>query len=432
MCDREQATLPGMTYLSRLIEPRLAALLAEVPAVLLTGPRASGKTTTARRFARTLIQLDDPTVGAVFRQAPDVALRDLVEPVLLDEWQAAPEVIGAIKRTVDQHPRPGRYILTGSASIGLTGATWPGTGRIIRLDMAGLTEREVEGNTGRASFVDVMIESPQRLDATSTLLDLGDYVDLALRGGFPEPVLRLSAATRMDWLDSYLEECFARDIPALRPVRDPARLRRLFTAVALNTAGIVDDQTLHQAARLDRKTALIYESLFEAIGITQRVPSYTTNRLKRLVERPKRYVTDTGLVAAILGLDRGMVLRDSNLLGRLIDTFVVAQLRAEFTQTRSLHGRLHHLRTEAGRQEIDVIVDLGTRGVIALEVKAAGAPDQHDARHLRWLKAELGDQLLCSAVLHTGAHSYSLGDGVLALPISSLWNTSGRTMAERA
>ena len=90
MCEREQATLPGMTYLSRLIEPRLAALLAEVPAVLLTGPRASGKTTTARRFARTLIQLDDPTVGAVFRQAPDIALRDLVEPVLLDEWRRRP------------------------------------------------------------------------------------------------------------------------------------------------------------------------------------------------------------------------------------------------------------------------------------------------------------------------------------------------------
>ena len=412
-----------MAYLGRMVEPRLQALLAEVPAVLLTGPRATGKTSTARRFARSVLQLDDPSVGGVFRQAPDVALRDLAEPVLVDEWQAAPEVIGAIKRAVDQDARPGRFILTGSAPVDLAGTTWPGTGRIIGLAMNGLTEREIERHTEMPSFFDALLDERQPLLEISTTLDVADYVDLSLRGGFPEPALRLSEATRTDWLESYLEECFARDIPALRSVRDPARLRRLFTAIAANTAGVIDDKTLRDAAQLDRRTAIAYETLFEAVGIIDQVPSFATNRLKRLTERPKRFVTDLGLLGAVLSLDRGTVVRDGNLLGRVIETFVYTQLRTEMTHALTQRGRLHHLRTDAGRHEIDVIVDLGPRGVIAIEVKAAGAPNQHDARHLRWLKSELGDQLVAAVVLHTGQRGYALGDDVLALPIATLWNT---------
>jgi uncharacterized protein len=208
-------------------------------------------------------------------------------PVLLDEWQAAPEVIGAIKRAVDLNPEPGQFILTGSASIDLAGPTWPGTGRIIRLPMFGLTEREIQARVDGPSFIDAVVDDPERLDFATTI-DRASYVDLALRSGFPEPALRQRARTRLDWLHSYLEGCFARDVPALRTVRDPSRLRRLFVALAANTAGVVDEKTLHEAARLDRKTALIYESLFEAVGIAEQAPSFASNRLKRLVERPKR------------------------------------------------------------------------------------------------------------------------------------------------
>ena len=413
-----------MAYLHRLIETRLEGLLDDVPAVLLTGPRACGKTTTARRYARSVIQLDDPAVGGIFREAPDVALRDVSTPVLLDEWQAAPEVIGAIKRTVDRNPEPGQFILTGSASIDLAGPTWPGTGRVIRLSMSGLTEREVIANIDGLSFVDAVLENPEHLDV-STTLDVADYVDLALRSGFPEPAIRQRAPTRIDWLDSYLEECFARDIPALRAVRDPSRLRRLFVALAANTAGVVDEKTLHEAAHLDRKTALTYESLFESVGITEQAPSFVGNQLKRLTERPKRYVSDGGLVGAALSLDKETVLRDGNLLGRLIDTFVFAQMRGELIRSASPRARLYHLRSEAGRHEIDIVVDTGPRGIIAVEVKAAGAPTSSDARHLRWFKAQITDRPVIAVVLHTGTRSYSLDDGVLALPIASLW-LSGR------
>jgi len=122
-------------YRKRLLDPLIGNLLAELPAVMLVGPRATGKTTTAARHASTIVRLDHPAESAAFRADPDSVLRGLAEPVLLDEWQAVPEVLGAVKRAVDADSRPGRYLLTGSVRADLEAATWPGTGRVVRVAM---------------------------------------------------------------------------------------------------------------------------------------------------------------------------------------------------------------------------------------------------------------------------------------------------------
>ena len=116
-------------YRQRLMDPLLAEMLSELPALLLVGPRATGKTTTAARHAKTIVRLDREAEAAAFRADPDAALRDLPEPVLLDEWQTTPEVLGAVKRAVDVDSRPGRYLLAGSVRADLETETWPGTGR---------------------------------------------------------------------------------------------------------------------------------------------------------------------------------------------------------------------------------------------------------------------------------------------------------------
>ena len=116
-------------YRPRLIDPLLAELLSELPALLVVGPRATGKTTTAARYAARVVRLDRADEAAAFRANPDAALRDLPEPVLLDEWQAVPEVLGAVKRAVDSDSSPGRYLLTGSVRADIETETWPGTGK---------------------------------------------------------------------------------------------------------------------------------------------------------------------------------------------------------------------------------------------------------------------------------------------------------------
>jgi predicted AAA+ superfamily ATPase len=142
--------------------------------------------------------------------------------------------------------------------------------------------------------------------------------------------------------------------------------------------------------------------------------------LKRLVHQPKRYLIDPGLMAAALRLDVQGVMRDGDVLGRVLDTFVAAQLRPELAVSVG-RPRLHHLRTEQGRHEVDLIVEMAGGRLIAIEVKAGAAPTPADAKHLIWLREELGDRFAAGVVLHTGPRVYGLGEQVVAAPICSLW-----------
>lgn len=406
-------------YTPRLVDSLIDELLAQLPALLIVGPRATGKTTTASRHARTVVRLDREAEAVAFRADPDAALRGLPEPVLLDEWQMVPGVLGAVKRAVDVRPDPGRFLVTGSVRGDLEGEVWPGTGRLTRVAMYGMTVRELAGREIMAPFLDRLAASDSLSPAADTP-DLRGYVELALRSGFPEPALRLSGAARERWLESYVEQLLTRDAEQVDGGRDPARLRRYFEAYALNTAGVVDDKSLYDAAGINRKTAVAYETLLTNLLVVDAVPAWTSNRLKRLVLSPKRYVVDPALVAAILRLDVNAILLSGDLLGRLLDTLVMSELRAELVVSRS-RARLYHVRQEQGRFEVDVLGELGGGQIVGIEVKASAAPTVSDARHLAGLRDRLGDSFLAGIVFHTGPRTFALGERITAVPISALW-----------
>jgi uncharacterized protein len=413
--------VPPTDYTPRLIEQRLSGLFEELPAILIAGPRATGKTTTARRHVHSVVRLDRAAEAVAFRADPDAALSAQRGAILLDEWQAVPGVLGAVKRAVDDDPAPGRFLLTGSVRGDLDAETWPGTGRLVRITLHGLTMREIAGNTDGPTFFDKLATGA--LDAfmlPTDVPDLRGYVELALRGGYPEPVLRLSEEGRRAWLDGYLEQLLTRDVESLDGGRDPARLRRYFQALALDTAGLAEHKTLYDAAGINRKTAVAYDRLLSNLLVLDSVPAWTVNRLTRLVRAPKRYLLDPSLVATALNLDMLAVLRDGELLSRMIDTFVLAQLRPELELAAS-RPTLYHLREYDGRHEVDLVAEVANGNVFAMEIKATAAPDASDARHLAWLRDLLGERFLGGAVLHTGPRAFSLGDRILALPICSLW-----------
>lgn len=408
-------------YVRRLCEDRVSALFGELPALLITGPRATGKTTTARRHARSVVRLDVAAEARAFQDDPDAALRTLPTPVLLDEWQAVPGVLGAVKRAVDEDPRAGRFLLTGSVSARLDAQSWPATGRVVPLRMYGLTMREMTGSISGPPFLERLASA--NIDALAPPRDAPDllgYVELALRGGFPEAALRLSTDARNTWLEGYLDQLFTRDVAGLDETRDPERLRRYFEALALNTAGTATGKTLHDAAGLDRRTALAYERLLVNLFVLDIVPAWSSNRLSRLTRAGKRYLVDPSLAAAALRLTETAVMRDGDMLGRIIDTFTLAQLRPEL-ELRPLKPRLHHLRTRDGRHEIDVIAELSAGEIVAIEVKSTAAPTRQDARHLEWLRDQLGERFCAGAVLHTGPRPFRLAERILAVPIASLW-----------
>lgn len=407
-------------YHPRIADHVLSDMIEDHAAVLVVGPRATGKTTSCEQVAGSVVRLGDPSVAEAFRAGPSSVLNGLREPVLVDEWQEVPSSLQAIKLAVDAQPDRGRYIVTGSVRGDIDAPTWPGTGRLVRLAMYGLTEREIEGTITGPSWFSRLIAG-EIAPTPPSEVDLRGYVRRALRSGFPEAVLSTPDRGRNRWLSSYVDQLVTRDAESVAPGRDPQRLRTYLTALALNSAGIVDDVTLWNAAGIAKDTARAYDTLLRNLLVTDRIPAWTSNRLKRLTLAPKRYLVDSGLFAGVLGITENDVVTDGDLLGRVIETFVVAQIRAE-AALMSQTPRLHHLRTAEGRQEIDLVIEVGARRLIAIEIKATSTPDSGDARHLRWLRRELGSDHITTVLLHTGPFMFTLDDGTIAAPISALWS----------
>jgi predicted AAA+ superfamily ATPase len=287
--------------------------------------------------------------------------------------------------------------------------------------MSGLTVREVRGDIHREPFVDLIVRSGVAgLRVPDEKFDIRDYVELILAGSFPQPALRLGTAARTRWMASYVSDIVTRDALAVESRRDPERLRRFFDTLAVHSAQVTDLSTLIQGAGIDRKTAVAYESLLQNMFIVDAVPAWFTNRLKRLVQGPKRYLVDPALVAVTTGSDVDAVLLDGHLLGQLVDTFVAAQLRAELPLS-ALQTRMFHLRQDGGRREVDLLLEVAGHRIIAIEVKASGVVSFHDGRHLAWLRDELGDRLVCGIVFYTGSRIVELSERISAVPISALW-----------
>ncbi len=411
-------------YLPRLVDPLLVARLASFPALMMVGPRASGKTTTALEFVRTTVRLDTPGEEAAFRADPDGAVRGLEEPVLLDEWQNVPELLGAVKRSVDGDPSPGRFVLAGSVRAELDPLGWPGTGRLLPLRMHGLTLRELTGNAYGAGLLQRITDGEELAPPASTP-DLRGYLELAAKGGFPQPAIRLSGADAEAWTRGYVDQLLTHDVGGVMGGRDSYRLHRYFTALASHSACVVDKKTLYGAADVDAKTANAYEHLLTNLYLLDLVPAWSVNRINRLARNPKRFLVDPSLVTATLGMSVDGVMRDKDMLGRILETFVAAQLRPEL-ELGERPARLYHLRAEDGRREIDLLVELGNLDVVGIEVKATAAPTRRDARHLEWLRDQLGERFVTGLVLHTGSRSFRLSEKVTAAPISVLWGGSSR------
>ncbi len=288
----------GSPYRNRLVDPLLDEFMATLPAVLLVGPRASGKTTTGLRRVASTLRLDRPSVAAAVRNDPDVVLESSDFPVLVDEWQLVPEILGAVKRSVDQGDRiNGRYLLTGSSRADLQVEGWPATGRVVRVPIWPMSVREQVGNSTGRSVIDVLFDGTfDEIRFPKSALNVRDYVDRALRSGFPDLLDQPSERARRAWLGSYAEQIVLRDAPFSSRDRDPQRLRSYLQAIAVNTASVVEHKKLFDAAGITRVTAVNYDNLLESLYVTERLPAWSTNRLNQLTVASKRHVVEPALL----------------------------------------------------------------------------------------------------------------------------------------
>jgi predicted AAA+ superfamily ATPase len=409
----------------RRVVDLLYAMLATSPVVAITGPRTAGKSTLARELMATrggtLLDLDDPAVRRLAEDDPTAFVGDLAEPVVLDEFQRAPGVLGAIKAELNRDRRPGRFVLTGSARHDVVPDLAEFlTGRVELLTLWPFAQAELI--PGAPSVVDRLFDgSVLRLRRTSELRR-ADVVELVLQGGYPI-VIGLPPEARTRWfanLATLVVERIAEDVAPLRRTDVAGKLLRLSAA---RTAQLLNIAEIGRDAGIGRDQAGNYLRLFELAYLVIQLPAWSTNLSAREAKRPKIHLADSGLAAHVQGItakrlspvDPAAVSR----FGALLETFVVTEVIKQSGWASQLVNAFH-FRTNDGI-EVDLVLEAMDGQVCAIEIKAAGGLTPGATRGLEYLRDRLGERFVAGLVLTMGSQAQRIGDRLAVAPIDALW-----------
>jgi predicted AAA+ superfamily ATPase len=420
------------SYSPRVVDAELDELMRSVVALAIEGAKGVGKTATAEQRAASVRALDDPNQRNIAVADP----RRLIEgptPVLIDEWHYVPETWDLVRRAVDAGAEPGSFLLTGSSRSTMRGSH-SGAGRILSLRMRPLALSE-RGLTTPSVSLSELLRGERRPVSGGCPASLEDYAKEIVASGFPG-LRRLSGRALRGQLDGYLRRIVDRDFEELgHRIRDPAALRRWMTAYAAASSTSASFETIRDAATAGhgdkpaKSTAIPYRDVLERLWILDPVEAWlpTRNRISRISSPPKHQLADPALAASLLGVDAGVLLdgsvpggavpRDGTLLGALFESLVTLSVR---TYAQAAEATVKHLRTAAGKHEIDLIVERADGRVIAVEVKLSRDVSDGDTRHLRWLAERIGDQLLDAVILTTGPEAYRRPDGIAVVPAALL------------
>ncbi len=401
-------------YLSREIAPRLARATQTMPVVVLSGLRQTGKSTLLQREKsiaeeRSYRTLDDFAVLAAARTNPESLLEDTVT---LDEVQRCPELLLAIKRSVDERRLPGRFVLSGSANLALLGHVSESlAGRAVYFTLHPMTRRELSGHVGKPPFlIDFMRNQTVPKGAAKPVT-----VQEVLMGGLPPACLGPVGAAG-EWFRGYVQTYVERDVWQLSQITDLISFRLLAQLAALRTGQVLVISSLARDAKLSAATAGRYLNLLEASFLTRRIPPFLKNRSSRLVKSPKLYITDSGLAAYLAGVEDLEPGRDDLMRGALLETYT-AQNLAALLEAHLPDAQLSYWN-EQGRHEVDFVIESG-RNVFAVEVKAATRWSESD---LSGLRAFVERTPACAAAVlaYNGREAVHLGGRLFAVPLGHL------------
>lgn len=409
--------------LPRFAEPRLIEALEDTPVVLIHGPRQCGKTTlaqvTGRKRGYVYFSFDDEVTLAAAASDPTGFVSELPGRVILDEVQRAPGIFRALKAVVDKQRMPGRFLLTGSANVLLLPTLADSlAGRIGILRLHPLAQCELAGR--QPGFLGALFRGTFKTRKTERLG--GALAERIVAGGYPAALARSTARRRATWYRDYLESLIQRDVRELARIASLDALPRLLTLAAGQTARLMNISDLASPFQLSRPTIRDYVTLLERVFLLDELPPWHSNRLSRLVKTPKLHVGDTGLACALLGFDAATLAEDRGALGQMLETFVFQELSRQASWEDS-EIRFHHYRDKDG-SEVDLVLERGADRLAGIEIKASATVTAGDFRGLRKLKNAAGKRFAAGVVLYDGETSVGFGDGLYAVPIRALWETS--------
>ncbi len=404
------------TFYPRFVEPHLLEALADSPAVLIHGPRQCGKTTLARMVGGSrgysYVTFDDDVVCAAAEEDPLGFAAGLPERVILDEVQRAPALFTALKMEIDRRRASGRFLLTGSTHVLLVPKLSESlAGRLQTLRLHPLAQCELQQRD--SGFLDALFAAEFAIEQTARL---GDQLPARIvAGGYPAALTRPPGRRRANWYSDHVNALVQHDVRDLASIRKLEILPRLLTGAASQTARTFNASDLAAPFEVSRPTIRDYTTLLERVFLLERVPAWHTNRLSRLIKRPKLHLSDTGIAAALLGLDGPALAWDRGLFGQLLETFVFQELRRQ-ASWNDARMSFHHFRDKDGA-EVDIVIERGATGVAGVEVKASGTVRPGDFRGLRKLREALGERFAGGVVLYDGEVTVPFGDRLFAVPL---------------
>ncbi|MCY3892834.1 MAG: DUF4143 domain-containing protein [Acidimicrobiaceae bacterium] len=408
-----------MAYLRRHLDERLAHLSTVHPACLVEGIRGVGKTSSAQRLAASTLRLDDPSVAARVTADPEAAFGALPPPVLIDEWQRAPTVWDAVRRSIDDDRTPGRFILSGSSRAALATDVHTGAGRILPVRLRPMTLCERRGEAPPASLADVGEFGIDALRGIPSPLTPSEQANAVAESGLPG-YLGMDPTDHHEALRAYLDLAVARDLAEIAPAqRNVTKLRNYVRAYSATVGTTAEHAAIHHAAGVSKATGETYHDLLMRLGLIEELPGWSHNRLKRLTRRPKRHLVDPALAAADHHDTASTLAQRPGRTGQLFESAVVCHTRAT-ADALGLGWRFSHLRTAGGGLEIDLIADLPNGDVLAFEAKLSHTVTAADARHLATLKERLGTSFRAGLIVHPGETAYRLDDRIAAVPLAVL------------
>lgn len=448
-------------FYPRYAERLLEEALVDSPVVLIHGPRQCGKTSLAQYVCAPTylswgdslllwgdhplsllsnrprdydyISFDDEVVRGGAKSDPMGFIDDLPDRVILDEVQRVPELFAALKLAVDRRRVPGRFVLAGSTNVLLIpklSDSLAGRMQLVRLHpfaqceiKAGFSQTQTQFNLhSRSGFLDALFGDGFKIRRTERLGK--ELAELIATGGYPAAIARPSGRRRAAWYRDYIEAQVQRDVQDLARIRALDTLPRLVEAAASQTSRLYNLQDLAAPFQLSRKTIGDYVGLLERVYLLERLPSWSNNRLDRLVKKPKLHIGDTGVGCAVLGVDAASLEADRTRLGQLLETFVFQELKKQASWDDKTMSFFHY--RDKDQVEVDIVIERSSLMVAGIEVKAAATVTKSDFRGLHKLQKVAGERFAGGVVLYDGETTTGFGDKLYAVPIRLLWEMPGR------
>jgi len=366
--------------------------------------------------------LDDEALRTAAQADPDGFALSLARPAVIDEIQRAPELMLAIKQILDRDHTPGQFLITGSADLVAARVIADALpGRVEYLNLWPLAQAEIAGRS--TSIIDALLnESPPQIpQINGAPKGRTASAEVVLRGGYPDARTR-DPRQRTRHFRSYVQSILGRDLPEIGEVRsDPSKLEQLLRLLAARTSGTVNYADLGREVALDDKTVKAHAELLRQLFLVYRLRPFSRNLGSRQVKTPKLLLTDSGMAAALIGVDasRYCAPDQGSLAGMLFETFVLMELVKQTTWSAVSVELFFYRDTE--KREVDLVIESASGDVVGIEAKAAATATASDARGLRLLRDRLGARFKAGIIVYSGEHTLPINERIWAVPISGLW-----------